>query len=79
MPCCVASERFLSGRAPDALCLGAVITMVNVTAAVFLSVAAAAILWHRARRNRKVAKSSVRKHDSEEADIDKVRPSTIIW
>ena len=37
-----------------------------------LRLAAAAILWHRARRNRKVAKSSVRKHDSEEADIDKV-------
>ncbi|CAL5228984.1 g12220 [Coccomyxa viridis] len=41
-------------------------------AVVFAVIGAAAILWHRARRNRKVAKSSVRKHDSEEADIDKV-------
>ncbi len=44
----------------------------GVRAVVFAVIGAAAILWHRARRNRKVAKSSVRKHDSEEADIDKV-------
>jgi hypothetical protein len=48
-------------------------------AGIFVLLAGSAVWWFRARRNRKVAKSSVRKHDSEETDIDKVGSPDACW